>query len=855
MAQAQDAGARSVTQGILDSVNDVFGRRYHGPDLEQYELRLQLAMVESKNVRLAERQMRVGIDQLTMTHLDLLLRTPEPGTPWPTCASEPGCCAEALLRSCATTVVHDFVQQLPEARLRVYLNAAEVQQYRETNVLPLDAPSRRCVACILNWHNTMVMQCQVAGLLQGLGCTFEQRISMFEGPERDGVHRDWLMPPGQEPFDRLSGFVAPMPYFAAWAVVPRLVRDAHDLPIGVRLDPSPMRAPFDKVSARVAETAADAEAALQLLADILPVRPLVVDVCRGRYPRTWTSLAAWQTDDPTLISDALWASTSPTSSAPCRAGLRSAVFGTAAVVMQRTKEWLASVPFSNALVLRRWIHYRQAQLLEALRDPPTSLDSLWLISPATRPLATPCSSTLTTSTPKPSEPDPMTATMMIGDLPEALPALPNLLEALQMHCPLHPSDLLRRPSELALPQQILHHLMVGTRSKATRLLQAHAYTLPVPVLEALVDDRADNLPRFDCPLRQRFCGLGLAPLEIALTLEQRVYVWLAIASYLGEAVWMMKLRRPLELALMDAYWALHDANRTCKNRSVHNKPLLAALLSPNDIKLANRRARRQWRDARPPDMAPDEAKAIDALRWCQGAKGTGLDLQTQYRNKLPVITFVHEALLNHQMLRQAEDWARPKVVFHCLACGYTSQDQSREYNRDRREKSPMYRAFGDVISIEYCRWCLKAGVMGPTIVTLPLAGVVVQVGTHAWIMCTRCGQQVSVRNSTFHPGWEVTCLWCTEVRQAEHLKRQVALGLSPDTLLSLLGNDCTTRACMGLPLSSEHHDPVDIGSDEDDPDDLDSDEELNGTGGDGLACTDELLAKFEADDFDEDDDF
>ena len=761
------AGSQTVTEHILDCVHDQHGLRYAATDPEWLEARLQLEIVRRKQVPLVTSSARVGIDQVGFQHLERLLRTPEPGLGWPVCASEPGCVAESFFRSCPSSIVQDFVRRLPCARLAVYLSPAELLTFDASRQLPIDAPLRQCVACVLNWQNKCAMQCGVASAVEGLGQTFEQRISMFAGVDNDGIHPDWLMLPGHAPLDRMSGFVMPMPFWATYGLVARIARDAQGLPCGVRLDPQPMQHSWEEqVRYRLHLAGANAHEAMATLAAWPNLHTVVADVALGRLPRAWSSLQAWQDADPTLKREMPWASTCPGSSAPCPLLFRRAVCGTAALVMQRSKEWLGSDASSSALALRPWIHYLQAQLLRVVQRPETWMGAPW-------PTGDSEPACLASSTPT----SPLSDKWVVQG---ALPPLPDLETALLATCRLMPSDLARPVRDMELvPQQILHYLLTGSRSKATRLVTQHAMTFPTVVLEALVDDRIDHEMRFDTPLRQRFTA-GLAPLEPGLTVEQRVYLWMAVASYLGGRVWQMPLRRSWQLAMMDAYWVLQDAANTCKSRTVDNTPLLADLISPNAIKLKNRALRARWYDksTRPADANPDAFGSLDLVRWRAQAAVSGFPfgLQTQFKAALPVATFVSETLVNQQLLSQADGWARPKVLHHCLTCGYITQDQSREYNKDRRDKTPIYGSVGDSVTVEYCRWCFNTSGSGNAVVAIPLVGHVVQVGPHAWIMCTRCGQQVSVKNSTFRRYCEVLCLWCEDAECRGPAAAELATG-------------------------------------------------------------------------------
>jgi len=803
------AGSATVTQHILDCVHDECGQRYSGIDHEWLETRLRLEVVSRKQVQLVTDSQRIGIDQIGFGHLNRLLRTPEPGSGWPVCASAPGCVAETFLRCCPSSAVTDFVRKLPCARLAAYLSPAEVVAYDENRELPIDAPSRQCLACLLAWQNKCVAQCHVASAIEGLGQTFEQRVSMFAGVDDDGIHADWLMLPGHAPLDKMSGFVAPMPYSATWGYIPRIVRTAVGIPCGVRLDPTPMQHAWaEQVRHRLHLTATDALEALAALAAMPGLQPIIADVALGRLPRDWSSLQAWQAADPTLISEMPWASTCPDTSTPCPHIFQPAVCGTAALVAQRAKEWLSAQPSLNDLALRPWIHYLQAQLIKLAARPETWLGSPWptgtpsslstpgkpvpkkpKLGPPTPPTprtALPASPTRSLPLPRPTTTTTTTTEPWV--MQGMLPPLPDLETALLATCRFLPSDLARRPKTLpSVACQILHHLLVGARSKAARLIALHPITFPLPVLEALLDDRVDNMVRFNTPLRQRMVA-GLVPIEPSLTDEQRVYLWLAVASYLGGRIWQMPLRRPWETAMMDAYWAMVDANNTCKSRTIDNTPLLAELASPNTIKLQNRALRNKW-EQRPADAYPNTYLTTDLLRWLAESRAAGghFGLEHQYKGALPVSTFVNEVLVNQQLLSQADGWSRPKVLHHCLTCGYITQDQSREFNKDRRDKTPISGNVGDRVTVDYCRWCYNASGLGNMVVAIPLVGRVIQIGTHAWIMCTRCGQQVSVKNSKFHRFWEVLCMWCED----DH---HPSLGLDAQAMLGSLVKAEPTRA-------------------------------------------------------------
>jgi len=712
----------NITETLLETVHDTFQRRYAPMDAEGLEMCLQRGMADTKTAPLVMRGIEHSIAQIGFEHLSVMLRTPEPGSDWPLCSNAPGCVAEALFRSSFDSDIRALSAELPDCRLRAFVTEGEMQSYMQSGQLPLDLFTRKCVACLLNWQNSMIAVAQGAANIDGSGQTFDQRISMQEGQEDNGVHRDWLMHPGIEPLDRLSGFVAPMPFWAAWSVVPTIIDGHNGFPGGLWLDPQPMRHPLsDKVSA--------VEPCSPLLEECVTEQDLpahAADIMALRWPRHWPTLCAWLESDPTLLQELPTASTFPSTSQFSQLPFPFAVLMISVVVLERTKAKLAFDTSTRAQNWRRMVHRRQAALMQILRC------QTW------------------TDTPTPLQ------------ISLAMP--PTLQEALFWHIRLWPADLLKPVKDLTGPQAIVQQIMLGFRSKAATALKRSQLTLPLGVTTAMMGDHINGLPlTFNVGLYRRFAGCETL-LETVLTLEQRLYVWVAIAAYIAGSIWAMPLVQPWELYFHDARWALTNAAYTCRNKVTKNNPLLASMPSRSTLTTLRRTATIARSTSWPVPVDRDNVGMVDLVRWVSDRRNLAPEvprpsLQTQYTLPLPKVHWIHPDLLHRQLLAHAECVSRLKPMLYCVCCGTITQDQSRELDVDKRCKNPVVSNYSDT-PLDTCRWCARDYGRSLTMVQIQLAGHVVEVGGVLWVLCSVCCQQVMARNCRYKTGWQIVCMRC-----------------------------------------------------------------------------------------------
>jgi hypothetical protein len=715
----------NITETLLETVHDTFQRRYAPMDAEGLEMCLQRAIADAKTAPLVLRGIEHSIAQVGFEHLSIMLRTPEPGSDWPLCSNAPGCVAEGLFRSSFDSDIRALSAELPDCRLRAFVTESELQTYAQTGQLPLDLFTRKCVACLLNWQNSMVAVAHVASSIDGSGQAFDQRVSMYAGPEENGVHPDWLMHPGISPLDKLSGFVAPMPYWAAWSVVPTIIEGHNGFSSGLWLDPQPMRHPLsDKVSAIKHCSPLPAECVSQ---HALPDH--AADVMALRWPRHWPTLCKWLENDPTLLLElpmpSMYRSISRFSQLP----YTFAVLMISVVVLERTKARLACVTSTKARDWRRLVHQRQAALMRMLRF------QAWTTIPG-----------------------------LPSSLAVALAAPPTLCEAVYWHLRLWPTDLLRPNKDLPGPRGIVQQIMLGYRSKAATALKRTHLKLPLDVTAAILGDHVNGLPFcFNLGLYRRFSG-DEALLEAPLTLEQRLYVWVAVAAYIAGCVWGLPLRKPWALYFHDARWALKDPSYTCRNRITKNTPLLAALPARSRITELRRLAAESQGVQWPVPVDRDNVGAVDLVRWVSDRRQIDAtvprpSLQTQYTLPLPKVYWIHPDLLHRQLLSHAECVSRLKPMLYCVCCATITQDQSRELDVDKRCKNPVVSNYSDT-PLETCRWCTRDYGRALTMIQIQLAGHAVEVGGVLWTLCSVCCQQVMARNCCYKAGWQIVCMKC-----------------------------------------------------------------------------------------------
>jgi hypothetical protein len=740
-----------ITEALFETVHDKFQRRYGPIDAEGLDMCVQQALVSSETSGMVIRGLEYSIAQIGFEHLSLMLRTPSGGSGWPLCSNKPGCCGESLFRSSHDSSIAAAAAEIPDCRLQAFVTEEELQMYNQPDThgqLPLDIATRKCIACLLNWQNSMIPVCQVASVIDGNGQSFMQRVSMYEGPETNGLHSDWLMHPGRGAPEKMSGFVAPMPYFAAWSVTPTVVRDDSMTPLAMWLDPQPMRLPMDSKVSPV-------EVCWPMTSAMLAfpgVPPLASAVMSFEWPRSPSALLAWIESDPTLLPARPTVFTSPSICRFSQLPFNIAVLTICAGVLQQTEAALACVTTMRARVLRRCVNRRLAALIHLLQSPGLMASSTFRVTTHPAP-----NQTTSTGLPTPTE--------------VALAVPLTLRESLFMQLRLWPTDLTIKPSQLSPALGILQGIILGFRSRAAGVLMRSDVYLPLEVTGALVNDRVEGLPfAFSPSLQSRFAGTD-APIESALTIDQRMYLWVAVAAYLAGAVWHFELDRHWELYVYECRLALLDPVHACKSKVMQNKPLLAALPSRSHLTRQRRKAKTDMLVHWPKCVERDAHGLADVARWVveRGAMPSDVErpsLQTQYALPLPRLYWVNPRLVDHQLLAHAECLSRLKPLWFCVCCGTITQDQSRELNVDKRSKNPIFDNYSST-SFQSCRWCERDYGLSFTVIAVQLAGHVVDIKGVLWTLCSVCCQQVTVRNCKFYRDWRIVCMICDPEKEYE----------------------------------------------------------------------------------------
>lgn len=741
----------SLTERLLKEVMDLREIRYAGPDMEALEAATAEVVVKQNSTGLRGFD-DVGITQISFHHLRRMLRTPPPGDRnWPRCNSQPGCVFEYAIRSQAKDpAITAWAQNIPDLRAQAWLTPNELADYTEHGKQPLDWPTRRCMACLLNWQNQQIAICFGAAL-DAQGCNFEQRVTMHEDFRSGGLHPSWLLRPSDQPAQRVFGFVAPMPLFMRSGVEPMLIRNNEDGICGIRFDPTTMTMPIEQVVSgayRLKKAEAQTMPLRVAIWHQLRLMPVVPPLAHAAcsLPRTASQLTPFR--EPSLrhelpsVSKCLQACTTSNAIPPSES------LTTVLAWWQRTKEWLSCEPSWPKKGLCQLIHTHQGQLISVFRQlslRPTTKDTL-----TSRQL-----STLSSSKPSTTSTTSPTAKIHLAHSVDNCFALPLDL-CLSEHLPFTIRNLTNKPSTLSPPQRVIQALLAGERTRAKRLLEGStkltsAVFLPSPILEAIFDDRIDDELWFRRSLSAR---INLSVPEQSMDITQRVYLWLFVATFLAQHMLLLEVDRPWKDRLYDFIQAYcHQIYSKAWTHS--NDPILSGLPRPVDLKKMRQKMRRPPIDVH---QMPDRNRGgiSHILKYYREHPN---DLAAAYPNPLPVFIPLHPDVLKHHTLAACNNIGRLKPSYHCLTCGNTTQDQSREIDLDQRPKWVLSSVCGDTV-LHNCRTCINRRGRGTYVVEANMAGQVMWCGKDAWVLCTTCAQQVSLPNCTFLSDWRIVCFMC-----------------------------------------------------------------------------------------------
>lgn len=256
---------------ILDDFNNVFTQKV-GSYAEMLLSSVQISIAEmNKHEEDRDRFTTILNSECQIVdanQLSFLLRTPELKKCPKVCARSSGCFGEHLIRmhrpdqkiviendeikivphqeisDTNDAVYMSYVSNQPCLRLRPYMTRKEIANYMASSgswVPPVDYDERYCIMCIL-----IEQQLQYSRVLAshetGSPDQFTQVLGVTYGPKQ-GIHRDWVLLPGESLMARCTGLVQPMLQVTKDSFIPEIIVDRtqpDNPPIGIRLDISPL---------------------------------------------------------------------------------------------------------------------------------------------------------------------------------------------------------------------------------------------------------------------------------------------------------------------------------------------------------------------------------------------------------------------------------------------------------------------------------------------------------------------------------------------------------------------------------------------------------------------------------------